>query len=253
MLTWEPPDIADERLDELQGYNVYRSVESSGFELLAYSQETSYMIDSDALAGQHSYYLTAVYDEEESLPSEEILIIFYTPKPEALQGISQANSIVLSWMEPNPGSEAMASLIGYNIFHKFEDGAYELIEFTQSISFNHENLVNGLHHYYITAVFDGGESDPSDEIEVSLVVSGINQEMSNSTKIYPNPASDFIYISTENEIKSVRILNQSGQVQIVTHANSFNPKIDISNLPSGFYTILIESKDGLLSKKLIVK
>jgi hypothetical protein len=167
-LTWQAPDYVGNPLAELQGYNVYESYESGDYELLNFTTETYFLIEDTISAGHYGYYVTAVYTTGESLPSNELIILYATPEPEALQGIAQANSVALEWAEPNPENGAMATLQGYNIFHKYENGSFLFAEFTESTSFIHENLDSGSHYYYVTAVYSGGESDPSNEIEVSL-------------------------------------------------------------------------------------
>jgi hypothetical protein len=110
-LTWEAPENGGNPIAELQGYNVYESYESGDYELLALTTDTSYLITDTTSAGLYAYYVTAIYNEGESLPSDELYIIYATPEPEVLQGNPQANSIALEWSEPNPEDGAMATLL----------------------------------------------------------------------------------------------------------------------------------------------
>jgi hypothetical protein len=52
------------------------------------------------------------------------------------------------------------------VYHKNEDGTFEVVQFTEELNFIHENPAPGMNHYYVIAVYNGGESDPSNEIEV---------------------------------------------------------------------------------------
>jgi hypothetical protein len=252
-LTWEAPENGGNPIAELQGYNVYESYDLGNYELLGFTTDTLYLIADTTSAGLYAYYVTAVYDEGESLPSDELYIIYETPEPETLLGNPLANDIALEWSAPNPESGPMATLLGYNIYHKYENGSFEFVDFTEASNYIHENLNTGSHQYYVTAVYNGGESDPSDEIEVLLLISGIDENSVGSTRIFPNPASDFVYIYAEAEVQAIRIFNQSGQLVKTTKPSAFNQKVDISDINTGLYILQIETINGLISKKLMIR
>jgi len=67
--------------------------------------------------------------------------------------------------------------------------------------------------------------------------------------IFPNPAKANIFIDINNDIKTVKILNNIGQVLI--EANTKN--IDINSLVSGIYFVIIETENTIVKRKLIVE
>ena len=71
------------------------------------------------------------------------------------------------------------------------------------------------------------------------------------THVFPNPASDFINIRSDEKIKSVKLYNASGSL-VKTENNEFS-RVDISNLPKGNYLISIETGSGIETKKIIKK
>lgn len=94
----------------------------------------------------------------------------------------------------------------------------------------------------------------------SLIVSGINQNLSNEDfnsnnlfiSIYPNPARDILnFTTTDNtSINNVSILDISGKV--VLNSNNFNNNsVDISKLQSGVYFVKFSSDDKSIVKKFI--
>ena len=71
--------------------------------------------------------------------------------------------------------------------------------------------------------------------------------------IYPNSTSDFLFLSSahEDEIKSIEILNLSGQ-RVMAKTFSKNQKsINISKLSAGMYFIQVEMTNQVFIKKII--
>ncbi|HOZ30659.1 MAG TPA: T9SS type A sorting domain-containing protein [Bacteroidales bacterium] len=78
-----------------------------------------------------------------------------------------------------------------------------------------------------------------------LIISGI--------KVYPNPANDFINVKVQSDIKYANLLiyNNLGQV-VLNKTIDKDCKIDISDLKSGVYTIIIQSSGELEKTRLVV-
>lgn len=72
----------------------------------------------------------------------------------------------------------------------------------------------------------------------------------NVIMVYPNPASDFITISSPDKIKSMEIYDVTGKK---VQARLENDKIDVRNLPAGNYLISIKTENGNFSEKFIKK
>ncbi len=68
--------------------------------------------------------------------------------------------------------------------------------------------------------------------------------------IYPNPASDFIFLKGDGEIKKVNIYDRSGRM---IKPNFIDKQIDIRNLKAGYYIISFETPLGIIYKKFIKK
>ena len=66
--------------------------------------------------------------------------------------------VELTW-DP-PGTK---DLVGYNLYRKFNTGSYLLIDFITEGSYQEEVLPCNTYFYVVTAVYDIGESEPSNE------------------------------------------------------------------------------------------
>lgn len=77
-----------------------------------------------------------------------------------------------------------------------------------------------------------------------------NLELENKIKVYPNPSSNFVYISviSELEIQSVKVFDLNGKI-VMQSQNQLN-KLNISELNSGLYILQIKTNKGLAFKKL---
>lgn len=76
-------------------------------------------------------------------------------------------------------------------------------------------------------------------------------EIENTSKIYPNPASNKITInSLENSTIEIKDIN--GQIIENIQQNSSNMTIDISNYPSGIYFVKVKEKEKMFVQKIII-
>ncbi|WP_313270361.1 T9SS type A sorting domain-containing protein [Epilithonimonas vandammei] len=69
--------------------------------------------------------------------------------------------------------------------------------------------------------------------------------------IYPNPASEFLNVRTDDKIKSVRIYSATGN--LVKTVNDHLSILNIASLPKGNYMVTIETDKGSETKKIIKK
>ena len=99
-------------------------------------------------------------------------------------------------------------------------------------------------------VLDGEIIIPNDELDINEYV-----DTQASFEIYPNPASEVIYIETK-ELKGgkaeYRVINAMGIVvasgSIMTETKN---EINISELKPGFYIITVITENGIASNKFI--
>lgn len=67
--------------------------------------------------------------------------------------------------------------------------------------------------------------------------------------VYPNPASDNIFVSTDAAVSTIEIVDLLGNILVSQNATKPNQSIDVSNLPAGVYSLRITTNKGNLKTK----
>jgi len=160
---------------ELEGYNVYRDGVVINTELVLVTEYE----DTDVESGDtYEYYVTAVYDEGESEPSNTVEATPYIlHPPQNLTAVSGDEIVWLEWEEPvMPPATRTVSLdsragltretrlefLGYNLYRDDVMINTTLLTDTEYEDTDVDNDITYI--YYVTAVYDEGESDPSNPV-----------------------------------------------------------------------------------------
>ncbi len=169
VLNWTPPatSATQLRLEQrtnrsMDGFKVYRD----GVELVHIADPAVLTYrDVDLVNGDYSYYVTALYTAEESIPSNVVDVeMDVTYPPTALQGIVNDDSVTLSWTEPVT-SGGLRSFITYRIYRDNSQ-----IDETTELTYNDDDLSNGVYQYYVTAIYDAGESSATNSVDMNVEV-----------------------------------------------------------------------------------
>ena len=73
---------------------------------------------------------------------------------------------------------------------------------------------------------------------------GIDAVDQTSVNIYPNPASRFLNIVSEQQLSQINVYNEVGQQVIVRNVEGNSLQLDLNQLPTGSYTLGITAADG---------
>lgn len=108
--------------------------------------------------------------------------------------------------------------------------------------------------YYAAQSISGCESGNGNSswlaVTVNLVLSS-DSFSDTAAVIYPNPATEFITISSKGLIKSVRISNLLGQNVLAVEPNKNEDTIAISNFPNGIYFLTVQTSIGIKTVKVV--
>jgi len=92
-----------------------------------------------------------------------------------------------------------------------------------------------------------GCRDTSECVAVTTV--GISNSEKNQIDVYPNPADEFISISTNEKLQSISIYNSSGQLMYSSDSNQHPKEISVINWANGIYILKI----GATHSKFVIQ
>ena len=87
--------------------------------------------------------------------------------------------------------------------------------------------------------------------EGAVTTSNFEKFMHAELSVFPNPASDFIFISTNEEVLGISIFDLNGRIVYKTNSNSEN--ISMLGYEPGIYFVRVHWVDGILTRKVIVE
>lgn len=94
--------------------------------------------------------------------------------------------------------------------------------------------------YYASQTVYGIESTERLPVTVNAVL-GVEDNVFEGLKVYPNPVNDILAISSDEKIENISVYNQLGQRVISSNINSRNAQVNVSALSNGIYIAKIIS------------
>jgi len=163
----------------IQEYMIYRGEEPGNRSYLASVAGNVTEYEDLSLINNRTYYysVSAVNDVGESEQSEErsvkvLLEVFYPPgSPDNVEAEFVTNIVQISW-EP-PTYLGGTPILEYNIYRSENGGSFLLLGNTSYLIFTYADtdLINDTTYVYrITAVNHKGESEPSGELEIHVIL-----------------------------------------------------------------------------------
>ena len=161
------------------------------------------------------------------------------------------SAINVAWEAPETGTPT-----GYNIYI---NGVLMEENYT-STSYTNNELATELYNMPKNHYVEVRTMYADDKSSVSLMdifASGVNVSEINETSsfnVYPNPASDFVKVSTDNRQQTtVRVYNTIGMLVEEIEINSNETEINVSDYNPGIYFFNIQTENGNVTKKIVVE
>jgi hypothetical protein len=236
-ISWEPP-LEGTPL----GYKLYRD-----YVLIEYLTALTYY-DPFPEPGTFEYSVTSVCNGGESLPgcADSITILNLPPPTNFQAGIFEPLFIEMYWYPPEN-----KNLLGYNLYCAHNDTIFDSVNFFLDNYGYYIAEELGWFSFYVTALYDEGESQPSNT-EIVLV-DGIIEKFINKLSIFPNPTSEGISIKSDFIIKSIDLYNSFGQLITNYKVNDKTHHLNTSEFNQGIYYLKIKFRDGLVTKKIVIE
>ena len=259
-LTWDAPATentinnkkrtSEIRVDDLTRILICYNIYLNGVWLVEVLPEVVYYA-SPFDSGDYNFFVTAVYDEGESEPSNTASVTIILPVPQNPHAVSQGEDILVTWDELS--NRAFSHYKVYRDLIMIADTIMET-------SYLDPDVPNGTYSYNIRAVYSGGyQSALSIDAVIEHVQTNANETILPVTtelmSIYPNPFNPETTISyslKEDSKVSISIYNLkgqkvrslvNGQIQAGYHTITWNGKDESGrNVSSGIYFAMFDAE-----------
>lgn len=105
----------------------------------------------------------------------------------------------------------------------------------------------------ILSRFSVGFSPEAADVYYAIPVSVAERPIAlNSLKVYPNPVSEVFYLAGSHAGDLIRLMDLSGKLVLEDRIAYEGQALDVFALKSGTYIVMLQSKDGISTTKLIV-
>jgi len=174
--------------------------------------------------------------------------------PSDFEATATNYDISFTWTAP-----AKATLQGYNIYLAEDMETPINSTLITGESYDYTVASNGNYEFYLTAVYDEGNSDYIGPVFVDITV-GIDELLNNELSIYPNPIQDAATISytlKETAQVEVKVYSIVGSIVMdipASYQSAGNQKITLNTigLEEGIYFVNITINNKVITKKITI-
>jgi len=143
------------------------------------------------------------------------------------------------------------NLLGYNVYHSINYGNYYVEGYTEETNYELTIAPWNINSFYITAIYDEGESDPSNI--VTIVFPSVNENPDYYIQVSPVPAKDHLDIYSQQIIKSVSFYDLYGQLLMNSEVFDKVFQMDVTNFSSSVYLLKIDMGSSILTRKIVIE
>jgi hypothetical protein len=143
------------------------------------------------------------------------------------------------------------SLLGYNVYHSTDIVNFSLDGFTEETTYELNINPYNFNFFYVTAVYDEGESEPSDTI--GFIFTSSNYYPDDNVRVSPVPTKDNLEISCPQIIKAVSFYDLYGQLLMNEVVFDKDFQFDVTNYKAGVYLLKIEIGSSIITRKIVIE
>jgi hypothetical protein len=107
--------------------------------------------------------------------------------------------------------------------------------------------------YVLELTASDGLLESKASVNVNVTVTGLSHVQSSELEVYPNPASDKVFINGLRIDSDVTVMNMTGAVVDKFNANDGRHYIELDNQPAGTYLIRVQEMNGSVRIGKVVK
>lgn len=112
-------------------------------------------------------------------------------------------------------------------------------------------VMHPLLQYVVTS---GGNVQNKFLYQYTNLITGLSQQSTFNTQIFPNPATNQISIVSDNKlITNVELFNATGQRVYQATINDLRHQLDVFHLPSGFYFLHVSTQGDKKVSKIVIE
>lgn len=87
--------------------------------------------------------------------------------------------------------------------------------------------------------------------DIELVSQTIDPDLARFVRVYPNPATDYLQLNLSQRFDALRIHNASGQQVLLKYDPAADERLEVSELPNGWYTLTFVRGDRIWSTQMV--
>jgi len=182
-----------------------------------------------------------------SVPTGELIFLTFTVCPTATtpQYRTEHYGVFISTTGTNPSDFTMVyeeTLLETMTNWEWLDRSIDIS------SFKGENIYIAFRHWNVT---DKDRVAINDLLVYSQSDASVGSASMLNVSVHPNPASEFVKIEGVSDA-SVDIYSLNGTLVYSTIVKKSNSKVNVADLPSGLYTIMVQSGEQVAIQKLLI-
>jgi hypothetical protein len=170
-------------------------------------------------------------------------------------------SIAEDYSVQNPvfaGANGSRLLTGFNVWRSDDGGEYSIIAFAEGETYTDEDVMVGHSYcYMVQAVYESEtdycESLPSNEACSPWTIGLDDPNGTAQFSMYPNPATDHVFISSSKELKRVTVYNTLGQLVVDELVSGNEYELKTAAYTPGVYMVRVENAGGMTTRALTIQ